>query len=107
MDDWCRFHLFKGNDGKLISNHTLRNCREFDQMATDYMIRLKRYSRAPAQPTPAPVPQPNAAPALMAPPQPPMQQPPQPAPGANIAGAIQPVHRVEDDQYPQPHGRCT
>ena len=104
MDDWCRFHLFKGDDGKLRSNHTLRNCREFDQMVTDYVIRLKRNGPAHAQPTPAPAPQPNAVPALMAP-QPPPQPPPQPAPGANLAGAIQPVLRAEDDQYPQPHGQ--
>src|SRR6185369_6467108 len=36
---------------------------------------------------------------------PPPQQPQQPASGANIAGAIHPVYRVEDDQYPQPRGQ--
>ena len=33
MDDYCRLHLFKGDDGRLRSSHSLKECKEFDQLA--------------------------------------------------------------------------
>ena len=66
MDDYCRFHLFKGDDGRLISNHTMRNCREFDQMAMDYMMKVRRVAPSTVQPVLAAAPPAQPVPALPA-----------------------------------------
>ena len=98
MDADYRFHLYKGEDGKLRSIHSMRNCREFEQMASDY-INLRKATAAHA-PAPPPVPQPNNVPVLMAPP-----PPPQPAASGNIVGAIQQVPWMDEPQYPPPQGQ--
>ena len=93
----CRMHLYKAEDGRLRSNHLLRDCREFDRLA-DTFVALRRAAVAA---TPAPPQQPSGAPAIMPPP----AQPTQPSAGSNMAGAIQTVPRVEEPQYPAPQGQ--
>ena len=97
MDDYCRFHLFKGDDGRLISNHTMRNCREFDQMAMDYMMKIRRVAPSTAQPVPAAAPPPQPVLALL--------PPPQHSAGSQVAGAIHHIAQVAEDQYPKPQGQ--
>ena len=87
----CRMHLYKAEDGRLRSNHLLRDCREFDRLV-DKFVALRKAAVAAA---PMSTPQPSSAPAIMAPPPPPTQ----PSAGSNMAGAIQAVPRVEEPQY--------
>ena len=90
-------HLYKAENGRLRSNHLLRDCREFDKLA-DKFVALRKAAVAVA---PLSTPQPSSAPAIMAPPPPPTQ----PSAGSNMAGAIHAVPRVEDPQYLAPHGQ--
>ena len=89
-------HLYKAEDGRLRLNHLLRDCREFDKLV-DKFVALRKAAVAAA---PLSTPQPSSAPAIMAPP-----PTTQPSAGSNMAGAIQAVPRVEDPQYPTPHGQ--
>ena len=93
----CRMHLYKAEDGRLRSNHLLRDCREFDRLADKFVALTKAVVAA----APMSTPQPSSAPAIMPPPPPPTQ----PSAGSNMAGAIQAVPRVEEPQYPAPHGQ--
>ena len=97
MDADCRFHLYKGDDGKLRSNHSMRNCREFDQMATDY-INLRK---AAATPAPVAAPQPANVLVLMPPP------PPQPAAGGNSRVPYSTYLGWTNHSTLRPKGRCT
>ena len=60
----CRMHLYKAEDGRLRSNHLLRDCREFNKLA-DKFVALRKAAVAA---TPLSTPQPSSAPAIMAPP---------------------------------------
>ena len=74
----CRMHLYKAEDGRLRSNHLLRDCREFDRLA-DKFVALRKAAVAAA---PTPIQQPSSAPAIIPPPAPPTQ----PSAGSNMAG---------------------
>ena len=73
------------------------DCREFDRLA-DKFVALRKEAVTAA---PAPTQQPSGAPSIMPPPAPPTQ----PSAGSNMAGAIQAIPRVEEPQYPAPHGQ--
>ena len=89
-------HLYKAEDGRLRSNHLLKDCREFDRLADEFVsLRQAAVTAAPMS-----TPQPSSAPTIMAPP-----PPTQPSAGSNMAGTIQTVPRVEDPQYLAPHGK--
>ena len=89
-------HLYKAEDDRLCSNQLLKDCREFDRLADEF-VSLRQVAVAA---TPLSTPQRSNEPAIIPPP-----PPTQPSAGSNMVGAIKTVVRVEDPQYPAPHGQ--